>query len=264
MLRLPPCPAFFCSPILVPSPLFRFATFAEHCHTAAYPRSPAVLFLSSCPAAFALFIGRRVPASNLVRLAAVLFNRRFPYLLASYTAFQSAFLSAFCPRFSVPFYIFPFFQCPLFITLFPKTYLPPCCACRRAPSFLPSSSSISYRFYQILPALLPASPAFLIFDVRSISTCFYKPLFPGIPAKIPRRASFLRTKKPALPPVLFFLYKLFLYALAFSISSPACSMPWPLSPSPPSSLATSFCRAVSSRRCTRVRVSSFSTVFSIR
>ena len=73
LLRLPPCPAFFCSPILVPSTLFRFATFAEHCHTAAYPRSPAVLFLSSCPAAFALFIGRRVSAPNLVRLASVSF-----------------------------------------------------------------------------------------------------------------------------------------------------------------------------------------------
>ena len=42
LLRLPPCPAFFCSPILAPSPLF--CLFAKHFHTAAYPRSPAVVF----------------------------------------------------------------------------------------------------------------------------------------------------------------------------------------------------------------------------
>lgn len=266
MLRLPPCPAIFCSPILVPSTLFRFATFAEHCHTAAYPRSPAVLFLSSCPAAFALFIGRRVPASNLVRLAAVLFNRRFPYLLASYTAFQSAFLSG----------LHLCFSCR-FSSHFSKNKLPPCntyrCACLFLSFLFFLSCPIFFGTFILLcrvPIRLKESLCPCSFLRSSLAVSSYQRLLwqsrflRASRPTFPLRASFLRTKKPALPPVLFFLYKLFLYALAFSINSPACSMPWPLSPSPPSSLATSFCRAVSSRRCTRVRVSSFSTVFSIR
>lgn len=215
LLRLPPCPAFFCSPILVPSTLFRFATFAEHCHTAAYPRSPAVLFLSSCPAAFALFIGRRVPAYfklcppcccylPLLPFPALCFYcfvlaRAFPLYSLLIPPFKALFFLVFALVSLCRFTFALSFNARFLLHFSQKSTS--LLATLTAVPFLPSSSSISYRFYQILPALLPASPAFLIFDVRSISTCFYKPLFPGIPAKIPLRASFLRTKKPAHSPV---------------------------------------------------------------
>ena len=102
-------------------------------------------FLSSCPAAFALFTGHRVPASNLVRLASVSFlfclfprsvfvvsfwralsfPRRFPIRLAT-----SLCLSAVSP-------------CPSFPRLYKRPIsallrLPPCPAIFCSPILVPS------------------------------------------------------------------------------------------------------------------------------
>ena len=250
----------FCTAVSLRSPAVVFSPLARplllsSLVTGFLPQTLSVLLLFSSSFAFsrALFLLFR-------------FGARFSSLLASYAAFQSAFLSAFCPRFSVP----------LLITLFQKQtaalqHLP----LRLFVSILSLFSLMPYFFgtfillcrvpIRLKESLCPCSFLRSSLAVSSYQRLLWQSRFlRASRPTFPLRASFLRTKKPALPPVLFFLYKLFLYALAFSISSPACSMPWPLSPSPPSSLATSFCRAVSSRRCTRVRVSSFSTVFSIR
>ena len=159
MLRLPPCPAFFCSPILVPSTLFRFATFAEHCHTAAYPRSPAVVF---SPLARPLLLSLSVtgflpqtlsvlllfPSSFAFSRALFLlfrFGTRFSSLLASYTAFQSAFLSGlhlcFSCRFSLHFF---------------KNKLPPCNTYRCACLFL------SFLFFLSCPIFLARLSCFAV------------------------------------------------------------------------------------------------------
>ncbi len=276
LLRLPPCPAFFCSPILAPSPLF--CLFAKHFHTAAYPRSPAVVF---SPLARPLLLSLSVtgflpqtlsvlllfPSSFAFSRALFLlfrFGARFSSLLASYTAFQSAFLSGLHLCFSCRFSLH-----------FSKNKLPPCntyrCACLFLSFLFFLSCPIFFGTFILLcrvPIRLKESLCPCSFLRSSLAVSSYQRLL--------WQSRFLRASRQNTPSRLlfyaqknrrirrFFLYKLFLYALAFSINSPACSMPWPLSPSPPSSLATSFCRAVSSRRCTRVRVSSFSTVFSIR
>ena len=128
------------------------------------------------------------------------FGARFSSLLASYTAFQSAFLSVFCPRFSVPFYICPFFQCPLFITLFPKKYLPPCCAYRRAISTVLLFNLIPLLSYLARPAA--CFSCFLILAVSSYQRLLWQSRFlRSSRPTFPLRASFLRTKKPAHSPV---------------------------------------------------------------
>ena len=278
LLRLPPCPAIFCSPILVPSPLF--CLFAKHCHTISCPRSPAVVFSPLVrPLLLFLSVAGFLPISNFVRLAAVTFLfclfPRSVFIVSFWRALFlfTRFLYRLSKRFS--FWFASLFLVPLLITLFQKQtaalqHLP----LRLFVSILSLFSLMPYFFGTFI--LLCRVPIRL---KESLCPCSFLrsslAVFPALSAlafiSLFSRAS--RPKYPSAPPFCaqknrrirrFFLYKLFLYALAFSISSPACSMPWPLSPSPPSSLATSFCRAVSSRRCTRVRVSSFSTVFSIR
>ena len=145
LLRLPPCPAFFCSPILAPSPLF--CLFAKHFHTAAYPRSPAVLFLSSCPAAFALFIGRRVPAYFKLCPPCCCYLPLLPFPALCFYCFVLArafpLYSLLIPPFKALFFLvcifvsravlhFPFLSMSAFYYTFPKNVppallrLPPC------------------------------------------------------------------------------------------------------------------------------------------
>lgn len=146
LLRLPPCPAIFCFPILAPSPLF--CLFAKHCHTISCPRSPAVVFsplvrpflLSLSIAGFppqtlsALLL---LPSSFAFSRALFLlfrFGARFSSLLASYTAFQSAFLSGLQLCFSCR-----------FSSHFSKNKLPPCNTYRCAYLFL------SFLFLSLMP-----------------------------------------------------------------------------------------------------------------
>ena len=282
--RAPPFPAPLFCPVSVV--LFRsvsFVPFPRFCKTfctAVFLRSLVFLFLrSSFLSNFTLFTGHRTSALSqslfilllflfflfFISLSPVPFGTHFSSLLASYTAFQSAFLSALQLCFSCR-----------FSSYFSKNKLPPCstyrCACLFLSFLFFLSCSICFGTFILLcrvpirlkESLCPCSflrSSLAVFPALS-ALAFISLFSRASRQNTPSRLLFYAQKNRRIRR--FFLYKLFLYALAFSINSPACSMPWPLSPSPPSSLATSFCRAVSSRRCTRVRVSSFSTVFSIR
>jgi hypothetical protein len=147
LLRLPPCPAFFCSPILAPSPLF--CLFAKHFHTAAYPRSPAVVFSPLArPLLLSLSVTGFLPQTLSVLL---LFPSSFAFSRALFLLFRFGARFPFLAVFQYGLQrlcVFPPFRLARLSLGFIKGRFPPCCACRRA---LPFSAPL---FWSRLPCFV--------------------------------------------------------------------------------------------------------------